>query len=210
MVTMDEPTPITPPGWYDDGHGHLRWWDGSQWTEHTAPLASQAAPAASAPVSNPTPARQVEHKRSKLVWILPIAVLLSALIGGLVAIPVAVQMTKTEDLERTYAAFLVAQRSRDCAALEAVTTQHFREDLFDDRPCSVWAAHPPVATEARLMGAFRIGPFGVVAVEERIMGISGASSQAVYMLVHEDGRWRIDDGDSEVDGDFDRDVRRAV
>ncbi|WP_127472951.1 DUF2510 domain-containing protein [Microbacterium sulfonylureivorans] len=26
----------TPPGWYDDGHGGLRWWDGSQWTEHVA------------------------------------------------------------------------------------------------------------------------------------------------------------------------------
>jgi len=26
----------TPPGWYDDGHGALRWWDGVQWTEHVA------------------------------------------------------------------------------------------------------------------------------------------------------------------------------
>lgn len=25
-----------PPGWYDDGRGALRWWDGSQWTEHVA------------------------------------------------------------------------------------------------------------------------------------------------------------------------------
>jgi Protein of unknown function (DUF2510) len=24
----------TPPGWYDDGRGALRWWDGQQWTEH--------------------------------------------------------------------------------------------------------------------------------------------------------------------------------
>lgn len=23
-----------PPGWYDDGRGALRWWDGAQWTEH--------------------------------------------------------------------------------------------------------------------------------------------------------------------------------
>jgi hypothetical protein len=26
----------TPPGWYDDGRGALRWWDGVQWTEHVA------------------------------------------------------------------------------------------------------------------------------------------------------------------------------
>ncbi|MBM7503899.1 DUF2510 domain-containing protein [Agromyces aurantiacus] len=32
--------PANPPaGWYDDGRGALRYWDGTQWTEHTAPLA---------------------------------------------------------------------------------------------------------------------------------------------------------------------------
>ena len=25
----------TTPGWYDDGHGTMRWYDGTQWTEHT-------------------------------------------------------------------------------------------------------------------------------------------------------------------------------
>ncbi|MEI3848412.1 MULTISPECIES: DUF2510 domain-containing protein [unclassified Microbacterium] len=31
-----------PPGWYDDGHGAVRWWDGRQWTEHVASPASAA------------------------------------------------------------------------------------------------------------------------------------------------------------------------
>jgi hypothetical protein len=26
----------TPPGWYDDGHGSNRWWDGVNWTAHVA------------------------------------------------------------------------------------------------------------------------------------------------------------------------------
>jgi hypothetical protein len=26
----------TSPGWYDDGHGAIRWWDGAVWTEHVA------------------------------------------------------------------------------------------------------------------------------------------------------------------------------
>lgn len=34
----------TPAGWYDDGSGRQRWWDGTQWTEHYAPAAE--APAA--------------------------------------------------------------------------------------------------------------------------------------------------------------------
>lgn len=44
----------TPAGWYDDGQGALRWWDGQQWTDqvhtpdagHTAPGATEASSAA--------------------------------------------------------------------------------------------------------------------------------------------------------------------
>jgi hypothetical protein len=33
----------TPAGWYDDGSGRQRWWDGQQWTEHFAPEAADAS-----------------------------------------------------------------------------------------------------------------------------------------------------------------------
>ncbi|WP_091225770.1 DUF2510 domain-containing protein [Microbacterium sp. 3J1] len=36
----------TPAGWYDDGSGRLRWWDGVQWTEHFAPSAESAGASA--------------------------------------------------------------------------------------------------------------------------------------------------------------------
>ncbi len=39
----------TPAGWYDDGSGRQRWWDGQQWTEHFAPeVASTPEPSAAA------------------------------------------------------------------------------------------------------------------------------------------------------------------
>ncbi|MDQ0614178.1 putative membrane protein [Microbacterium sp. W4I4] len=52
----------TPAGWYDDGSGRQRWWDGAQWTENYAPaqgngegaLLESAAPAASGPALAPT------------------------------------------------------------------------------------------------------------------------------------------------------------
>ncbi|WP_181407491.1 DUF2510 domain-containing protein [Nocardioides sambongensis] len=35
---MSDPNqPSTPPGWYPDGQGNQRWWDGTQWTDHTQP-----------------------------------------------------------------------------------------------------------------------------------------------------------------------------
>ena len=34
----------TPAGWYPDGSGDLRYWDGNAWTEHTAPGPAAAAP----------------------------------------------------------------------------------------------------------------------------------------------------------------------
>ena len=40
----------TPAGWYDDGSGNQRYWDGNAWTEHTAP-GPAAAPAAGADAS---------------------------------------------------------------------------------------------------------------------------------------------------------------
>jgi hypothetical protein len=36
----------TPPGWYPDGQGGQRWWDGNQWTEHTQPGQGGGAPEA--------------------------------------------------------------------------------------------------------------------------------------------------------------------
>lgn len=35
-------TQTTPAGWYNDDQGAQRWWDGSQWTEHTQPSKSEA------------------------------------------------------------------------------------------------------------------------------------------------------------------------
>ncbi len=50
----------TPAGWYDDGSGRQRWWDGQQWTEHFAPEAAAPveaeAAAAEVPAAEEAPA----------------------------------------------------------------------------------------------------------------------------------------------------------
>lgn len=53
----------TPAGWYDDGQGQLRWYDGTAWTEHVQPLPAPAAPpVAEQPVAQPVePAQPVQQ-----------------------------------------------------------------------------------------------------------------------------------------------------
>jgi len=71
-----------PPGWYDDGHGGMRWWDGSQWTEHvalpqtTAPTLSPywgGDPAVAAPAVTP-------KSRLWIVWVVLGVILLGAVL----------------------------------------------------------------------------------------------------------------------------------
>lgn len=40
---MTENKPAVAPGWYNDGGGLMRWWDGRAWTEHTNAPAVQTA-----------------------------------------------------------------------------------------------------------------------------------------------------------------------
>ncbi|QIG39799.1 DUF2510 domain-containing protein [Microbacterium sp. 4R-513] len=52
----------TPPGWYDDGHGARRWWDGARWTEQTQTQTPDAVTDAASPVApaGPDPVHQPE------------------------------------------------------------------------------------------------------------------------------------------------------
>lgn len=51
----------TPAGWYDDGSGRQRWWDGQQWTEHFAPEAPAAPDALAAEGTGATDAATVDE-----------------------------------------------------------------------------------------------------------------------------------------------------
>lgn len=214
---------ITPPGWYDDGHGSLRWWDGSQWTTHTAPLPGQQAPVPP-PVQQPVqvqpaqpvqaaPATQVltyeqernlvRVKRSKLVWILPLVLVAAALFGA-IAGAIAWQGADPAPLKATFREFQTASETGSCSSLEEVTTQDFRDDLVDVEPftCEAWLAGGHGMTESGdVVWGIRFGSNGILLVEEdRVVGIDDSVSDEVlttYEFVKQDGQWKIDDSDAD-------------
>jgi len=46
---MPDVPSAAPAGWFPDGSGQLRYWDGSAWTQHVAPMVQPAAPQVQAP-----------------------------------------------------------------------------------------------------------------------------------------------------------------
>lgn len=95
----------TPPGWYDDGQGARRWWDGTTWTEHVATL-QPAEPADSYPggyaagysgADGGAVLAPAEPPKSKL-WILWLAlgvILLGAIVALAILLPILVRGVAT-------------------------------------------------------------------------------------------------------------------
>ncbi|KAA9107690.1 DUF2510 domain-containing protein [Microbacterium rhizomatis] len=103
----------TPPGWYDDGHGAQRWWDGTQWTAHvhtpdaaapptTGTSAAQAGyPVAPAQAGYPADysgggafIAATEPRRSKLwiLWVVLGVVILGIVVLAAILIPIFIGM----------------------------------------------------------------------------------------------------------------------
>jgi hypothetical protein len=69
-----------PPGWYPDAQGATRWWDGTQWTQHTQP------PAAPEPVAAGQPGAAAGRPGAVRAGSAPTPLLWAAVAGGVLAV----------------------------------------------------------------------------------------------------------------------------
>lgn len=149
----------TPPaGWYDDGRGALRWWDGTQWTQHVHNATDATAHGAQQAAYPGTAAAEAPPKRS-LWWIWLVAgaaVLVVFVVLALVFVPIALraitggvaggggEASRDSADERgavaTVETYERAWQTADCELMFTATTDDYRTelnltdcDVFDDR-----------------------------------------------------------------------------
>jgi len=141
----------TPAGWYDDGHGAIRWWDGVRWTEHTRPAEAPAVAAPAAGVATDTdvpvtggdaasaspyygataggaylPAPPSPHRKSNL-WVMWIAIGVLAL-GIVISAAVYLPMLIVGAVED-------ATQPDDTDTQAAVATIELYDEAWDEADC---------------------------------------------------------------------------
>lgn len=173
-----------PPGWYDDGAGSLRWWDGREWTPHMA----QGAPAM-------TIAEDLHGRRSRARW--PWVVI--ALLGlGVIVSVVAVVASSTarrgaETPEAALGEYLRAWESGDCEAIRSVTTPK-SDAWFTD--CAAFEDARSAAPRADVRVEFLVSQvegYGATFGTKETWSDANGDHEEHYVtsLVDEDGSWRI-------------------
>ena len=178
-------------GWYDDGHGTLRWWDGAAWTEHMATAAPEAPPTS-------------VRRKGMPVWgwvLLATCVFLLAgavVAGGLLA--VAEHRKPAEAAAAVLDTYDSAWVNADCDALEEATTDQLRADWgYDD--CTVFVADAKDFDEGNRDYKTTISSTSTangrltVHTTESYTDVDGKEyeDEVTYTLIKDGDVWRIDE-----------------
>jgi hypothetical protein len=183
----------TKPGWYNDGTGWQRYWDGNGWTEHVASPPTQPAPASALPKSR--------KGMPAWGWVL-LASGVVVIVGGLAALGAAVMHAQKVPIVAAHAAIETydsAWVEADCVALAEATTVALRKDLgYDD--CDKFVADANDFDEANrnyttkiLSSSLTHGEVKVKTSEAYITEDGTPTvSWVTYTLVKDREAWRID------------------
>lgn len=207
----------TPPGWYDDGQGGRRWWDGTAWAApgqgpaETQGFQSYEQQPSYAQPSGPPPAyapqqgygqqpygqQPAPKKRTGLIIGIVVALVLVG--GGILAAVLLLGGSdgpSSDDPTATVQAFVDAARDGDCDAIDDLLTAEGKKQ-FPAGDCEegIDAAArgegiDPDDVEIEVGDATEDGDTAIVPVSYTAPGEE--SFDLDYSLVKQDGAWLID------------------
>ena len=196
----------TPPGWYDDGQGGRRWWDGTAWAapgqgpSETPGFQSYAAPQPAYAPQQPygqQPYGQQPAPKKRTGLVIGIVAALVLVGGGIVAAVLLLgggDGPSSDDPAATVEAFVDAARDGDCDAVEDLLTDDGKA-LFGGDACAegVDASATGVDTDdvdVEVGDATEDGDTATVPVTYTAPGTEEIGID--YSLVKQDGDWLID------------------
>lgn len=182
-----------PAGWYDDGSGQQRWWNGREWSPAGQPVAS-------------TGQATGRTKRATWPWVLGGALLLvvALIVGGILLLVSLISGLTTAP--GTPSAAVLSYREafvdEDCDLFISVTTPRFREenelDSCDDFLLAVERSDKRsgagYTNEEFGITGFRSENSDAVVHTEQSVELDGERLEFAfdYTLVAGNGSWRID------------------
>lgn len=194
MKGVEMSTPV--PGWYDDGQGRQRYWDGAQWTEHVAPAAGTSTAAFPQTASGASASLPDPGKRTSLkgLWIALIVVGAVVLIGAVVAVCLLLFLPRSSP-DQTVRAYNSAWHDGNCDTIKRLTTESWKTSYAFD--CASVTPSSGAPWEVRLLSVDIEND--VALVEYTVAGTwsNGQAFSQTYnaRLVEQGTTWLIDSDD---------------
>jgi hypothetical protein len=192
-------------GWYDDGSGQMRWWDGKAWTAHTAvdspvgsPMGSEQAESSTVTTQAPPEVAQ----RHAWPWLLGGGILLFLILAAAGIVMTFILMGGINGQASpadTVKQFDKAWQTSDCALVQSVTTTSYQKDLgFDD--CATFRTAAKSLADSTDNYTVTVSSVKIQNNEASVQTVESyfdikngqdGSTSYIYDLVNEGGKWVI-------------------